>query len=320
MARGLRLAEYPLTFARVAPRILSTPGVVMAESMTGYGRGEYRSERYQVGVEIKSVNHRFLEVKLRIPRELNAREQEMRAALRDRFGRGAVDATVLLERQEGAVRRFVVDEVLLSQAAAGFAAAASRLGVDNRFDLAMLAQFREIFRFETAPDDLEELHAGTLAAFAAALEQLASMRRREGDALAAALAAAFEELRTVHTQMLALAPAVARQLKETIAARAAELFGPGRLDPARIEQEAALLAMKSDITEELTRFGGHLEACAATLAGGGPAGRKMDFLVQEMHRELNTAAAKANTGALAQLAIRGKLELEKVREQVQNLE
>jgi len=292
----------------------------MAESMTGYGRGEYRSERYHVGVEIKSVNHRFLEVKLRIPRELNAREHEMRAALRERFGRGAVDATVQLERQEGAARRFVVDESLLAQAASGFAAAAARLGVENRFDLAMLSQFREIFRFEAAPDDLEELSTGTLAAFAAAVDQLAIARRREGASLAASLAASLEELRAVHSQMLALAPAVARQLKEAIAARATELFGPGRLAPERIEQEAALLAMKSDVTEELTRFGGHLEACAATLGGNGPAGRQIDFLIQEMHRELNTAAAKANTGALAQLAIRGKLELEKVREQVQNLE
>lgn len=292
----------------------------MAESMTGFGRGEYRSERYQVGVEIKSVNHRFLEVKLRIPRELNASEQEMRTALRNRFGRGAVDAIVQLERQEGAARRFVVDEGLLAQAAAGFAAAAARLGVENRFDLAMLSQFREIFRFETAPDDLEELHAGMQAAFSAALDQLAIARRREGTALTAVLAASFEELRAVHAQMLALAPAVARQLKEAIAARAVELFGPGQLAPERIEQEAALLAMKSDVTEELTRFGGHLEACAATLGAGGPAGRQLDFLLQEMHRELNTAAAKANTGALAQLAIRGKLELEKIREQVQNLE
>jgi len=292
----------------------------MAESMTGYGRGEYRSERYHVGVEIKSVNHRFLEVKLRIPRELNAREQEMRATLRDRFGRGAVDATVQLERQDGAARRFVVDEALLAQAAAGFAAAARRLGVESHFDLATLSQFREIFRFEAAPDDLQELHAGTLTAFAAAVEELTAARKREGAALQAVLSASLEQLRAVHGQMLALAPAVARQLKETIATRAAELFGPGRLAPERIEQEAALLAMKSDITEELTRLGGHLEACAAALAGGGPAGRQMDFLLQEMHRELNTAAAKANTGALAQLAIAGKIELEKIREQVQNLE
>jgi uncharacterized protein (TIGR00255 family) len=291
----------------------------MAESMTGYGRGEHRSERYHVGVEIKSVNHRFLEIKLRIPRELNASENAMRAALRRRFARGAVDASVQLERQEGA-RRFAVDEPLLGQVADGLAAAARRLGIEATFNLATLAQFREIFRFEALPDDLAEIEAGTLAAFETACDQLEAARRREGAALEAALAASLEELRGVHARMLELAPQVALQLKEAIAARALELFGQLRLAPERLEQEAALLAMRSDVTEELTRLGGHLAACAEALAGGGPAGRQMDFLLQEMHRELNTAAAKANTGTLAQLAIRGKLELEKVREQVQNLE
>jgi uncharacterized protein (TIGR00255 family) len=292
----------------------------MTESMTGYGRGEYRSERYQVGVEIKSVNHRFLEIKLRLPRELNACENEMRAALRRRFGRGAVDVAVALDRQEGTARRFVVDEALLAQAAAGFAAAAARLGIESRFDLGTLTQFREIFRFEAAPDDLGEIGAGAMAAFETACDRLQEARLREGAALQLVLEAALAELRAVHGRMAALAPSVARQLKETIAARAEELFGPGRLAPERIEQEAALLAMKSDVTEELTRFGGHLAACDAALAADGPAGRQLDFLLQEMHRELNTAAAKANTGELAQLAIRGKIELEKVREQVQNLQ
>jgi uncharacterized protein (TIGR00255 family) len=243
----------------------------------------------------------------------------MRAALRGRFARGAVDATVQLERQEGA-RRFAVDEVLLSQVADGLAAAARRLGIEGRFDLATLAQFREIFRFEAQADDLAELEAGAQAAFEAACDQLEAARRREGTVLEAAIGASLEELRGVHRRMTELAPQVARQLKETIAARAAELFGQQRLAPERIEQEAALLAMRSDVTEELTRLGGHLEACGAALAAGEPAGRRIDFLLQEMHRELNTAAAKANTGTLAQLAIDGKLELEKVREQVQNLE
>lgn len=292
----------------------------MAKSMTGYGRGEYRSGRYQVGVEIKSVNHRFLEVKIRIPRELNASEIEMRAALKKRFGRGAVDVMVQIDHEPGSVRRFVVDEDLLAQAAAGFAAAAQRLGIERHFDLTTLAQFREIFHVETEPDDPAELQAGAQAALAAACDQLEGMRRREGAALAAAIGASLEELRNVHREMLSQAPAVARAIKEAITVRAAELFAPGRLAPERVEQEAALLAMKSDVTEELTRLGGHLEACATTLASDGPAGRQLDFLLQEMHRELNTAAAKANTGALAQLAIRGKLELEKVREQVQNLE
>lgn len=291
----------------------------MAESMTGYGRGEYRSDRYHVGVEIKSVNHRFLEIKLRIPRELNASENALRSALRRRFSRGAVDAAVQIERQEGA-RRFAVDEQLLGQVADGLAAAGRRLGIGQGFDLATLAQFREIFRFEAQPDDVAELEAGALAAFEAACDQLEAARRREGAGLAEAVAASLGELREVHRGMLELAPQVALQLKEGIAARAAEIFGQQRLAPERLEQEAALLAMRSDVTEELTRLGGHLAACSEALAAAGPAGRQMDFLLQEMHRELNTAAAKAGTGALAQLAIRGKLELEKVREQVQNLE
>jgi uncharacterized protein (TIGR00255 family) len=287
--------------------------------MTGYGRGEYRSERYQVGVEVRSTNHRFLEIKLRLPRELAAWEDGCRAALRRRFARGAVDVAAHLERQPGTGRRFVVDEALLAQAAAGFAAAERALGGGARFDLATLAQFREIFRFESQEDDVEELQAGLATAFDAACDQLEAARRREGAALAAALAPSLALLGELLGRMSAAAPAVARQLRDGIAARAAELFA-GTIAAERLEQEAALLAMKSDVTEELTRLGGHLEACAAALAEGGPAGRQMDFLIQEMHRELNTAAAKANTFELAQLAIRGKLELEKVREQVQNLE
>lgn len=291
----------------------------MAESMTGYGRGEHRGERYQVAIEIRSVNHRFLEIKVRLPRELAGWEDEFRAGLRRRFARGAVEVLAALERQAGTGRRFVVDEELLAQAAAGLAAAARRIGAEARFDLATLAQFREIFRIESEPEDAGELQAGVGAAFAAACDELEAARRREGAALVEVIGASLALLRGLLGEMQEAAPAVARQLKETIAARAAELLEGGRLAPERLEQEAALLAMKSDVTEELARFAGHLAVCEETLAGGGPAGRQMDFLLQEMHRELNTAAAKANTFGLAQLAIRGKIELEKVREQVQNL-
>lgn len=292
----------------------------MVESMTGYGRGEYRSSRYQLGVEIRSVNHRFLEIKLRAPRELNAFENELRSGVKDRFARGAVDVMVALDRQAGAARRFVVEGDLLSQAAAGFATAARALGQEARFDVSTLAQFREIFRFEAEPDDLDELQTGLRKAFAAACDELQGARRREGAALERALGSSLDNLQALLGEMEAMAPAVTRQLKETLAARAAELLGSDRVSPERLEQEAALLAMKSDVTEELVRFRGHLTACGEALTGGAPAGRQMDFIIQEMHRELNTAAAKANTFTLSQLAIRGKLELEKVREQVQNLE
>jgi hypothetical protein len=262
----------------------------MAESMTGYGRGEYRSERYQVGVEIKSVNHRFLEVKLRIPRELNAREQELRAALRERFGRGAVDATVQLERQEGAARRFVVDEALLAQAAAGFAAAADRLGVENRFDLAMLSQFREIFRFEAAPDDLEELHTGTQAAFTAALDQLASARRREGAALAA-LRLARGVARRAPADARAGSGSRPSAFKMVRSARPA--LRPGHLAPSGSSRRRAT-AMKSDVAGV---------GASAAISGlrrnrSGPPADRWTFCFRRC-TVTNTAAAKANTSARA---------------------
>lgn len=291
----------------------------MVESMTGYGRGEYRSERYLVGVELRSTNHRFLEIKLRLPRELNAWEQEMRGALRQRFSRGVLDVSVSLDRQPGTGRRFVVDETLLGQVAEGLGRAAARLGIESRIDLATLAQFRELFRFEVEPDDAGEISGGALAALEAACGELEAGRRREGEALAGSLSVVLRDLGGTLARMRELAPGVERRLREAIAARAEEVLGSGRLTPERLEQEAVLLAMKSDVTEELTRFGTHLAACEETLGGAGPVGRQLDFLVQEMHRELNTAAAKAATGELALLAIRGKTELEKVREQVQNL-
>jgi uncharacterized protein (TIGR00255 family) len=292
----------------------------MAESMTGYGRGEHRGDRYQVAVEIRSVNHRFLDLKLRLPRELGAVEQQLRATVRKRISRGAVDASVWVERAAGTeAKRFVVDEELLRAAAEGITAAGRALGTELRPDLAVLAQFREIFRFEAVPDDPGQLQAGAEAAFGAALEALVEARRREGGELVATLTPVVGELGRLLAEMREQAPAVARQLKETVAARAAELLAGAAIAPERLEQEAALLAMKSDVSEELARFGGHLDALAAALAGSGPAGRQMDFLLQEMNRELNTAAAKAGTFELAQLAISGKLELEKVREQVQNL-
>jgi uncharacterized protein (TIGR00255 family) len=288
--------------------------------MTGYGRGEHRGDRYQVAVEIRSVNHRFLDVKLRLPRELGAVEQELRSTVRRRVNRGAVDVSLWVERAPGAAsRRFVVDEGLLREAAAGLEAAGRAIGGDARPDLALLAQFREIFRIEAEPDDLAELQAGAETALASALEALVAARQREGGELVAAIDPAIAEMRGILGAMRSEAPEVTRQLKETVAARAAELLEAGKLAPERLEQEAALLAIKSDVSEELARFGGHLDALAAALAAEGPAGRQMDFLLQEMHRELNTAAAKAGTFGLAQLAIRCKMELEKVREQVQNL-
>jgi uncharacterized protein (TIGR00255 family) len=292
----------------------------MTESMTGFGRGEHSSDRYQFGIEIRSTNHRFLEVRLRIPRDLIAFESDIRTYIRSRFSRGYLDVQAFLGRPSEHNRRFVIDRDLLSQTAAGLQQAGRELGLGESVDLAVLARFKELFRFEDEPDDPEELRAGLMSAVESAVTELEKTRRGEGEELKRAVTEILGRFGKIFEKMQGLAPETNRDLAETLRGRLEELIERTEFSPERLNQEAALLAMKSDVTEELDRIRGHFAAFADTLAKKGPSGRKLDFLLQEMNRELNTTAAKAGTLELSHLAIEGKLEMEKIREQVQNLE
>ena len=292
----------------------------MAQSMTGYGRGEHSSDRYQFGIEIRSTNHRFLEVRLRVPRELIALEGEIRTRVRSRFSRGYFDVQALVAKTAAGDRRFSVDRELLGQVASALQEAGNSLGLGDPVDLAMLSQFKEVFRFDEEPEDVERMQEVLFAAVDAALEALEASRRREGEEIQRSVSAGVDRLESLRGRMEALAPDTNRELADSLRRRLDELLGQGGLSPERLHQEAALLAVKSDVTEELERLRGHLSAFRESLQEEGPVGRKLDFLVQEMNRELNTTAAKAGTLELSHLAIEGRLELEKVREQIQNLE
>jgi uncharacterized protein (TIGR00255 family) len=292
----------------------------MTQSMTGFGRGEHSSNRYQFGIEIRSNNHRFLEVKLRFPRDLVVLESDVRTYIRSRFSRGYIDVQAFLERPEASERRFVIDRDLLAQTAEGLQQAGRELGLGESLDLAVLARFRELFRFEDEPDDPEEVREGLFRAVEAAVDNLEMGRKREGTELFHAISAILAKFRKTFEEMQRLAPETNSQLAEALTLRLDALADRVELSPERLNQEAAVLASKSDVTEELDRLQGHLKALEETLAADGPVGRKLDFLLQEMNRELNTTAAKAGTLKLSHLAIEGKLDIEKTREQVQNLE
>lgn len=292
----------------------------MTQSMTGFGRGEHSSDRYQFGIEIRSTNHRFLEIRLRFPRELSAAEGDVRKYIRSRFSRGYLDVQAFLGRSSANSQRFVVEGELLAQAAAGLREAGRKLGLEDRADLAVLSRFRELFRFEDEPDDPGELQAGILHAAESAVEDLSRGRRREGEEIARSVRAGVERFEGIFRDMEKMVPETNRRLTEALLARLDEIAGKQGLSPERLHQEAAVLAVKSDITEELERLRGHLTVFKETLDAEGPSGRKLDFLLQEMNRELNTTAAKTGALELSHLAIEGKLEMEKVREQIQNLE
>ncbi|MCX5746759.1 MAG: YicC family protein [Proteobacteria bacterium] len=279
--------------------------------MTGFGRGVADHEGARATVELRAVNHRFLDLKVRASLAPSL-EEAIGARVRAALERGAITVAVSISTAGGAERR--IDEAAAIAAHAMLSTLAGKLGIDGPNLSTILAQPGVI---APAPgiDD-----AVVLAALDTALAELDRMRRTEGEALARDLAARFAELATLRTQLLALAATVGEQLRARLVDRLTKLAADTAIDPARITQEAALHADRAEITEELVRLASHLEQTSALLVGTAPAGRRLDFLVQEIGRELNTIGAKSALAEITRLIVESKAVLEKIREQVQNVE
>lgn len=278
-------------------------------SMTGFGRGVAEHAGTRVAVDIRSVNHRFLDLKLRgslAPALEEAISQRVRAAVE----RGSLAVQVHVAHGAGTAK---VDTVAAGAAHVQLAEVARHLGLPGP-DLALVLAHPGVI---TARGDDELPQATILAATDAALAQLQQMRDSEGAALARELTARLAELASLKDRIAALAREVPAQLRARLLERIGKLEG---VDPQRIAQEVALLADRSDVTEELVRLASHLEQAGKLVAGQGAAGRRLDFLVQELGRELNTIGSKSALAEITALVVEGKAVLEKVREQVQNVE
>lgn len=296
--------------------------------MTGYGRGVATIEGRGATVELRAVNHRFLDLKLRapVPPALDeAIQQRLRAALE----RGAVAATVTLERAADAAPRGL-DLAAAKAAHAQLVELAFVLGMAGP-DLATVLAQPGVIASAAAPPTAElddATAAAVLAATDAALAQLVTMRRTEGAALAAELTARVDELRAARAAIHALALEVPGELARRLHERLARLLAPHdgvAPDPARLAQEVALLADRADVTEELVRLASHLDQAGALIARSsetktGGVGRRLDFLVQEIGRELNTIGSKSVRAEISAAIVDAKATLEKLREQVQNVE
>jgi uncharacterized protein (TIGR00255 family) len=287
-------------------------------SMTGFGRATATAGIHRLVVEVRSVNHRGIDVKVRA-RDLDGScEIEVIRAVRAALERGAVMVSV---RDEGALRR-TVDADRIRATHASLETLRDELGLPGIVDLPTVAAF--LGQADAAAADAAPTVAWeTLRpALSEALLALASMRASEGRALAADLRARLERLRrtvaTIATAAASLPTRAGRRLEERVAALTAEVA----LDPARLAQEIALVAERLDVTEEVVRLETHLAHLHRLVddQGAGAAGRKMDFVVQEVGRELNTVAAKVQDAEIATLVIDAKADLEKIREQAQNVE
>jgi len=297
----------------------------MVRSMTGFGRAEVRGDTIVVSVEARSVNHRHLDVAIRLPRALSALEMEARRAIAARLERGRIDVAVQVTTTAGQpTQRVVADAALAREYVARAGALAAELagaGVGGEIPLAWVLERPGVVRIEDAEAADAEIPWATLEqALGRALDELVERRGAEGERLAHELRGLHAELGTLVETMAVRAPIGARRREERLRERIASLLGGAAVDEARILTEAAVWADKADIAEELTRLRAHLAELALVLDKGGPVGRALDFLLQELGREVNTVASKADDLELSQAALGGKGVLEKMREQVQNLE
>lgn len=290
-------------------------------SMTGFGRGTAQSGATTATVEVRTVNGRFAEVNVRAPRVLNPHEADVTALVKDAIARGNATVSISLDRDapESGLAVNVRAAERVGQALRE-AAQAAGLGAET-VTLADVLRFPEVLRPAPADAEVEEAEAwdAARAALAEALGHLDAMRLAEGDALHSALTDHADDLERHTAEVEARAPQRVDEHRQRLALKLDDLLGDDRLDRARLETEIALLADKLDVTEETVRLRSHVAQFREALGANEPVGRRLNFISQEMNREANTIASKANDPALAEHAVGMKEALEKIREQIANV-
>jgi uncharacterized protein (TIGR00255 family) len=291
--------------------------------MTGYGQGAAEAPGLKVTVVLRSVNNRFADLKLRLPDDLVPFEQELRRKVLATVKRGRVDVDLLLERTGDSDGPLVLNRPVVEAALVAWKTLRDDYGVHGAFDLQALMRVPGVFASEGPAARLDETGRSAIdGALDQALAALDAERRREGGLLRDDLVSRVARMTGTVATIRELAAAVPQAVQKKLAERVQQLVTQVTLDPARIAQEAAFLADRSDITEELVRLEGHLAHAQALLAesDGEPVGKRLEFLLQEIHRETNTIASKSADLGISRHALDLKAEAEKIREQIQNLE
>lgn len=291
--------------------------------MTGYGQGAAEAPGLKVTVELRSVNNRFVDLKLRLPDALSPFEPDLRRKVLLTVKRGRVDLDLRLERAAAAERPLILNRPVVEAALAAFTTLRDDYGIPGEWNLAALMLVPGIFETNAGARVLDdEARAAVDAAVDLALAALDAERRREGSVLRDDLAARVARMMGAVAAIRALAALVPDAIQKKIVERVSQLVAQLTLDPTRLAQEAAFLADRADITEELVRLDGHLAQAQVLLAteDGEPVGKRLEFLLQEIHRETNTIASKSADLGISRHALDLKAESEKIREQILNLE
>lgn len=288
-------------------------------SMTGCGAGTVQRGGWEVTAELKSVNHRFLDISMRLPRDISFLEQIVREEISSILKRGHTDAFITVRKLEGSASEVSLDMELARKYMAAGSALSGDLGAENDLTVSRLMSLEGVVTVKEAEMDQEMIKQICEEAVRAALSQLVSMRRREGEHLREDLQFHLNESAALRDKILSRAPGVVSDYREKLETRLKNIIAEG-VDPARLAQEVALMADRCAIDEELSRLESHIGEMRRYLDEKGEIGKKMDFLIQEMNRETNTIGSKAQDAEIAKYVVDLKSEIEKMREQIQNVE
>ena len=292
----------------------------MANSMTGFGRANVLFDGRELTMELKSVNHRYLDLSFRMPRHISFIEDEIRRLLAERLTRGHVDVYITYRNTRNDARTAVFDVSLLKAYIDAANQCAEQFGLRNDLTATSALRLPDVMDVVEAEEDREALIKLADDALEKACAELIEMRRIEGERLCADLLSRLDTVLGLRERIKDRAPLVVEDYRNKLTERIASVLESAEVDTARLATEIAIFADKANIDEELVRLASHVAAARELLENGNAVGRKMDFIVQEMNREFNTIGSKANDKDITALVIEGKAEIEKIREQVQNLE
>ncbi|MCD8300492.1 MAG: YicC family protein [Clostridiales bacterium] len=292
----------------------------MTASMTGFGRGEAFDDKRKITVEIKSVNHRYLDINIRLPRKMNFFETVIRSEIKRRIARGKIDVCVSCEDLVEADTAVKYNKNTAEAYLGYLRSMAEDFGLEDDIRVSSLSRYPDVFTTGDVPVDEDELTGLTMKALTGALDRLIAVRAKEGGELAANLTEKLHHMLINVARIEEREPLIVSEYRARLMAKVQELLGNVQIDENRLATELVIFSDKICTDEETVRLRAHIMSMEDTFKAEGDVGRKLDFIAQEMNREANTILSKANDKETSDIAIEIKTEIEKIREQVQNIE
>ena len=292
----------------------------MIKSMTGFGRGEYAKDSKEFTVEIKTVNHRYSDVFIKMPRQIGFLEDKVRELVGKAISRGKIDVFITYYNYSDDSKYVTFDEALAKTYISAVEALRDKFGLKDDISVSLISKYPDVLKVEQNEEDEEILWSMLRIATENALASLVTMRGNEGEGLKNVLLERATYIEEVIAEISTRAPEVPKEYKSKLETRIKDLLEQQAIDENRLSMEIAVFADRCSIDEELVRLASHIGQMREALSMNQPVGRKLDFLIQEMNREVNTIGSKANDLSITRNVVEIKSEIEKIREQVQNIE